>query len=107
MKSVVSSLGILLLALAVIGCAPATVKDKKFVQINYKGSLADGTTFGESAAGKPLEFIVGAGKLIPALEKGIVGMKVGEKKKIEVKAADAYGARDESAVQVVPRDQFP
>ncbi len=107
MKSVVSSLALLLLALALIGCAPATVKDRKVVQMNYKGTLADGTSFSESEAGKPLEFMVGAHRLIPTLEKGVIGLKVGDKKKIQIKAADAYGEYDKSAVQEVPKEQFP
>jgi FKBP-type peptidyl-prolyl cis-trans isomerase 2 len=96
----------LLLALAVIGCGPATVTDKKVVQISYKGTLADGTVFGKSEDGKPLEFMVGAGKMIPALEKGLMGMKVGDKKTIVIKAADAYGEWDKNAVQEVPKEQF-
>ena len=107
MKSVVSSLALLLLALAMIGCAPATVKDRKVVQMSYKGTLPDGTSFGESEKDKPLEFIVGAGRLIPTLEKAVIGLKVGDKKKIVVKAADAYGEYDKTAIQEVPRDQFP
>ena len=103
----VRRLSLLLLALAVIGCAPVTVKDKKVVQISYKGTLSDGSVFSQSPADKPLEFMVGAGKLIPALEKGLVGLKVGEKKKIIVKAADAYGEYDKNALQEVPRDRFP
>jgi len=98
---------LLLLLLAVIGCSPATIANKKVVQINYKGTLADGSVFGESAAGSPLEFMMGAGKMIPALEKGILGLKVGDKKTIIVKAADAYGEYDKAAIQDVPKDQFP
>ena len=56
---------------------------------------------------KPLEFLVGGGTLIPTLENGMLGMKVGEKKSITVKAADAYGEYDKAAVREVPRDQFP
>jgi FKBP-type peptidyl-prolyl cis-trans isomerase 2 len=107
MKSVVSSLALLLLALALIGCAPATVKDRKMVQMNYKGTLPDGTSFGASDPGKPLEFLVGAGRLIPTLEKAVLGLKVGDKKKVEIKAADAYGEYDKTAVQEVPKEQFP
>ncbi len=97
----------LLLVLAVVGCAPAKVADKKIVSISYKGTLADGSVFSQSETGKPLEFMVGVGKLIPALEKGLVGLKVGEKKTVTVKAADAYGEYDPAAVQEVPKDQFP
>ncbi len=97
----------LLLILAVIGCAPLKVAEKKIVEISYKGTLADGSVFSESEAGKPLSFMMGVGKLIPALEKGLLGLKVGEKKTITVKAADAYGEYDPAALQEVPKDQFP
>ena len=97
----------LLLVIAIIGCAPATIVNKKMVAMNYKGTLADGTVFGHSEKDKPLEFMVGAGRMIPALEKGILGLKIGSKKTIEIKAADAYGEYDKAALQEVPRNQFP
>ena len=97
----------LLLVFAMIGCAPATIVNKKMVAMNYKGTLADGTVFGQSEKDKPLEFMVGAGRMIPALEKGILGLKIGSKKKIEIKAADAYGEYNKAALQEVPRNQFP
>ena len=37
----------------------------------------------------------------------MLGMKVGEKKSIRVKAADAYGEYDKAAVREAPRAQFP
>jgi peptidylprolyl isomerase len=107
MKRFISRLAPVLFILAILGCGPATVVDKKVVQLNYKGTLADGTVFGQSESGKPIEFIIGAGKMIPSLEKGIMGLKVGAKKKIEIKAADAYGEYDKNAIQEVPKTQFP
>jgi peptidylprolyl isomerase len=107
MKRVISRLVPVLFVLAILGCGAASVIDKKVVQLNYKGTLADGTVFGQSQSGKPIEFIIGAGKMIPALEKGIMGLKVGAKKKIEIKAADAYGEYDKGAIQEVPKNQFP
>jgi peptidylprolyl isomerase len=107
MKRVLSRLAPLLMILAILGCGPAAVVDKKMVQMSYTGTLPDGTVFGKSEPDKPIEFMIGAGKMIPALEKGIMGLKVGAKKKIEVKAADAYGEYDASAVQEVPKEQFP
>ena len=107
MKRVLSRLAPLLMILAILGCGPATVVDKKIVQMNYKGTLPDGTVFGQSEPDKPIEFMIGAGKMIPTLEKGIMGLKVGAKKKIEIKAADAYGEYDKNAVQEIPREQFP
>jgi FKBP-type peptidyl-prolyl cis-trans isomerase 2 len=107
MKRTLAGLAPVLLMLAVIGCAAATVSSKKMVDVAYKGTLADGSVFGKSADSKPLEFLVGGGTIISTLEKGMMGMKVGEKKSITVKAADAYGEYDKAAVREIPRDQFP
>jgi FKBP-type peptidyl-prolyl cis-trans isomerase 2 len=96
-----------LVALAVSGCAPATVSKNQVVQIAYKGTLPDGTLFAQSPEGKPLEFLVGAGILIPALEKGLLGMKTGETRTVTVKAADAYGEWDPKALKELPRGEFP
>ncbi len=56
--------------------------------------------------GAPLEFITGKGQLIPGLEKALVGMEAGEEKTVVVPASEAYGERDESAVQTLPKEQF-
>ncbi len=56
--------------------------------------------------GIPLEFVMGKGQLIPGLEKQIVGMEAGEEATITVPAAQAYGERDDSAVQELPKEQF-
>jgi FKBP-type peptidyl-prolyl cis-trans isomerase 2 len=107
MKRILAGFVPVILILAVSGCAAATVAGNKMVQMSYKGTLADGSMFSQSDAAKPLEFLVGAGTLIPSLEKAMMGMKVGDKRSITVKAADAYGEYDKAAVRVVPRVQFP
>ncbi len=56
--------------------------------------------------GMPLEFVMGKGQIIPGLEKGLEGMSEGESADILVKAEDAYGLRDEEAVQTLPKEQF-
>jgi len=95
------------LLIAVLSSCSQTVAEKKVVDVQYKGTLADGSTFSESQPDHPLEFLVGAHQIIPGLEKAVVGMKAGQKKKVEVKAADAYGAYDDNAVQEVPKNQLP
>ena len=107
MKRTFAGLALVIFVLAVIGCAPATVSNNKMVDVAYKGTLADGTVFSKSDDGKPLEFLVGGGTIIPTLEKGMMGMKVGDRKTIAVKAADAYGEYDKAAVREIPRSQFP
>ncbi len=106
MKTALRALTALAVAAALAGCA-AAVGDKKVVKINYKGTLSNGSVFDSSEGKDPLEFLVGGGQVIPGLEAGVKGMKVGEKKSISIKAADAYGEYDKAAVQQVPRDSFP
>lgn len=77
------------------------------VRIHYTGTLSDGTTFDSSEGRDPLEFTVGSGQIIPGLDKAIPGMTVGDKKTVEVPCSDAYGDREEGAMQTVPRDQIP
>lgn len=62
----------------------------------------------ESSVGKtPLEFIAGDHSIIPGLEKGIEGMKVGEEKTIVVAPKDAYGEPDPKALKEFPKDKMP
>jgi len=67
------------------------------VAMNYTGRLADGTVFDSNTDAKfghvtPFEFTLGAGQVITGWDKGIVGMKVGEKKTLVIPPADGYGA---------------
>lgn len=77
------------------------------VRIHYTGTLSDGSTFDTSSGRDPLEFTVGSGQIIPGLDRAIDGMSVGEKKTVEVPAADAYGDRNPEGIQTVPRAQVP
>lgn len=48
------------------------VQDKSKVSLHYEGKLDDGTIFDSSTHGehsRPLEFVVGAGQVIPGFEK--------------------------------------
>ncbi|MFA6177691.1 MAG: FKBP-type peptidyl-prolyl cis-trans isomerase [Candidatus Paceibacterota bacterium] len=67
------------------------------VSVNYTGRLENGTVFDSNVDIKfnhvqPFEFKLGGGQVIPGWDKGIVGMKVGEKKTLIIKPEDAYGA---------------
>ena len=83
------------------------ISDKKVVKIHYKGTLDDGSVFDTSEGRDALEFIFGVGMIIPGLEEGIKGLKVGDKKSVKVPADKAYGQINEQAMQEVPKDQMP
>jgi FKBP-type peptidyl-prolyl cis-trans isomerase len=67
------------------------------VSMNYTGRLQNGTVFDSNVDPKfkhvePFTFTLGAGQVIPGWDKGIVGMKVGEKKTLVIPPEDAYGS---------------
>jgi FKBP-type peptidyl-prolyl cis-trans isomerase 2 len=84
-----------------------TAKANDKVKVHYKGTLSDGEVFDSSEGKDPLEFTLGAGQVIPGLEKGIIGMEAEESKTINVPAAEAYGERKEELIQQVPKAQLP
>ncbi len=56
--------------------------------------------------GQPVVFMVGAGEIIPGLERRMMGMKTGETKSIEVPPEEAYGPRNPELIQKAPREYF-
>lgn len=68
--------------------------------MHYKGTLTNGTKFDASYdRGEPLTFKVGAGQVIKGWDEGLLGMKIGEKRKLTIAPEIAYGNR---AVSVIP-----
>ena len=82
------------------------VQDGQVVSMEYTLKV-DGVVTDSSEGREPLEFVHGAGNIIPGLEREMTGMAVGESKDVMIAAAEGYGERDEEAFMDVPRDQFP
>lgn len=83
---------------------PEEAKRGDTVQVHYTGRLDDGEVFDSSEDGEPLQFRVGNNEVIKGFDEGVRGMQVGEQRRIEIEADDAYGARVEALVQRVPRE---
>ena len=77
------------------------------VQINYTGTLQDGSVFDSSEGRDPLQFTLGSGQVIKGFDDGVTGMAVGEKKTVEIPCDDAYGPINPAMMQDVPREQIP
>lgn len=77
------------------------------VRVHYTGTLSDGSIFDSSHGREPLEFTLGAGRVIAGFEEAVNGMAPGEERKVTVPAAQAYGSRRDELVFEVPRAQFP
>lgn len=65
------------------------------VAVHYTGWLEDGTKFDSSLdRGQAFVFRIGAGQVIKGWERGVVGMKVGGKRRLTIPPELAYGNRD-------------
>jgi FKBP-type peptidyl-prolyl cis-trans isomerase 2 len=77
-------------------------------KVHYRGTLDDGSVFDSSYdRGEPIEFVVGAGQMIPGFDAAVLTMEVGDKQTVHIAAADAYGEWVEEAVQSVPMELIP
>jgi FKBP-type peptidyl-prolyl cis-trans isomerase len=71
----------------------------KTVSVHYTGKLLNGKVFDSSyTRGEPIEFPLGAGRVIKGWDEGIALMKVGGKARLTIPATLAYGERGAGGV---------
>ncbi|RMT78486.1 FKBP-type peptidyl-prolyl cis-trans isomerase [Pseudomonas viridiflava] len=76
-----------------VGEGKAVVKGA-LITTHYTGTLTDGTVFDSShERGKPFQCVIGTGRVIKGWDQGLMGMKVGGRRKLLVPAHLAYGDR--------------
>lgn len=80
---------------------------KRVIGFHYTLTDKTGTVLDSSIGDEPLYFLEDTQQIIPGLEKVIQLMNVGDKRKIEVKANDAYGEVNPELVVKVKKTQFP
>lgn len=77
----------------VLGDGPEATSGQK-VSVHYTGWLTDGTKFDSSKdRNRPFEFKLGGGQVIKGWDQGVVGMKVGGKRKLTIPPELGYGAK--------------
>jgi len=80
------------------GSGPET-KPGDSIDVHYRGTLTNGKQFDASYdRGEPLNFTVGKGQVIQGWDQGLLGMQVGEKRKLTIDPELGYGARGAGGV---------
>ncbi len=70
----------------------AEAKNGMQVTVHYTGQLENGTVFDSSVPrGEPFDFLLGAGQVIRGWEEGLLGMKVGGKRRLTIPPEMGYG----------------
>ncbi|GGY66506.1 peptidyl-prolyl cis-trans isomerase [Cellvibrio zantedeschiae] len=82
------------------------IAENSVASIHYTLTDGEGKVIDTSEGQEPLAYLHGAGNIIPGLEKALVGKTVGDKFKVSIPAAEAYGVRDDSMVQELPSNMF-
>jgi len=80
---------------------------KQVMSFHYTLTNSTGESLGSSQGKEPILFLVGEGGIIPGLEKALIGLKAGERKKVVVGAAEAYGEYNEELVHQALRSEIP
>lgn len=74
------------------GVGERQVKAGDEITVHYTGVLLDGTKFDSSVdRGEPFKLTIGVGQVISGWDQGVIGMKVGEMRRLNVPAEFAYG----------------
>lgn len=77
----------------------AQAKTGDTVSVNYKGTLTDGKQFDSSYERKePFTFTLGKGEVIKGWDDGIVGMKIGGKRKLTIPPELGYGSNPQGDI---------
>jgi FKBP-type peptidyl-prolyl cis-trans isomerase len=85
------------------------VENGDLVSLEYTGKLADGTVFDTNKPGTnkhstPLIFYVGRGSVVPGLEQGVLGMKIGAEREIGI--PPSLGYKDQEGTPIPPNSDL-
>lgn len=84
-----------------------TVGPDTFVTLSYVLFDEQGEPVDRATVSEPLTYVHGYAQIVPGLERGLTGLKAGEKREILVEPEEAFGDRDDEGVFEVDKADFP
>jgi FKBP-type peptidyl-prolyl cis-trans isomerase SlyD len=82
------------------------IKKNSVASLNYVLKDDEDNVLDQSDSGN-FAYLVGAGQIIPGLEKAVEGKQTGDQLNVSIMAVDAYGERVLEKIQRVPQKMFP
>ncbi len=83
-----------------------TAKFGDRVRVEYTGPMSDGKT--KNGLGRRVfEFTVGGDGVLSGINRGVVGMTVGERKQLTLEPQDAYGPVRQNRIKEISRRRLP
>jgi FKBP-type peptidyl-prolyl cis-trans isomerase SlyD len=83
------------------------IQNGKVVDLSYELTNSKGEVLDKSTAKDPFTYLHGAEQIVEGLEAALLGLKVGDKKKVSVPPELGYGELNPELKLVVNRSQFP
>jgi FKBP-type peptidyl-prolyl cis-trans isomerase SlyD len=77
------------------------------ISFHYTVTNKSGEKIDSSAGQEPLSFLSDQGQILPHLEVELTKLKVGDKKTVDLTAANAYGEFDQNLIIKVPNAELP
>ena len=76
------------------------------VTLHYQVATPQGKVLEQSK--EPIAYLHGGyGNIFPKVEEALLGQEAGYRVTLDLSVADAFGERDESLLQTIPKTQFP
>ncbi|MCI3205123.1 MULTISPECIES: peptidylprolyl isomerase [Pandoraea] len=81
--------------------ATPVVQDDSYLTLHYRIGAPDGADIVNTFEGTPATLQLGGGQMAPTLEQAMLGMAVGERRRIELAPEQAFGPRNPELLQRV------
>lgn len=82
------------------------ITEHKVVSFHYTLTNDAGDVIDSSVGGEAMPYLHGEENIVPGLELALEGKSVGDKLKVSLEAADAYGEFDPAMIEVVSAELF-
>lgn len=90
-----------------LGAEESRITKGSTVTIDFSVTTPDKKVVSSTDGKEPLSYVQGEGQIVPGLEVALLGLKAGDRKRVEVQPEHGYGKYDEKKRFSVARNRVP